>query len=120
MEIKVQDLIGIALDWAATIIEDPDACQYGVADWREHRRHTVVNGEYVHRYHQSWAQAGPIIEQEEISIRPSNSGDGWTASMWTHEAATVFEDGPTPLIAAMRCYVASKLGDEIDIPDELI
>jgi hypothetical protein len=28
-------------------------------------------------------------------------------------------DGPTPLIAAMRCYVASKLGDEIDIPEEL-
>ncbi len=27
--------------------------------------------------------------------------------------------GPTPLIAAMRCYVASKLGDEIEIPEEL-
>ena len=29
------------------------------------------------------------------------------------------EHGPTPLIAAMRCYVASKLGDEVDVPDEL-
>ncbi len=28
--------------------------------------------------------------------------------------------GPTPLIAAMRCYVASKLGDEVDIPEELL
>jgi len=27
--------------------------------------------------------------------------------------------GPTPLIAAMRCYVASKMGDEIDVPTEL-
>lgn len=27
--------------------------------------------------------------------------------------------GPTPLIAAMRCYVASKLGDEVEIPEEL-
>jgi len=27
--------------------------------------------------------------------------------------------GPTPLIAAMRCYVASKLGDEVEIPQEL-
>ena len=26
---------------------------------------------------------------------------------------------PTPLIAAMRCYVASKLGDEVDVPEEL-
>jgi hypothetical protein len=29
------------------------------------------------------------------------------------------EHGPTPLIAAMRCFVASKLGDEIEIPKEL-
>jgi hypothetical protein len=28
-------------------------------------------------------------------------------------------EGPTPLIAAMRCYVASKLGDEVEIPSEL-
>jgi hypothetical protein len=28
--------------------------------------------------------------------------------------------GPTPLIAAMRCYVASKLGDEVEVPDELL
>jgi len=27
--------------------------------------------------------------------------------------------GPTPLIAATRCYVASKLGDDIEIPEEL-
>lgn len=28
--------------------------------------------------------------------------------------------GPTPLIAAMRCFVASRLGDEIEIPEELL
>jgi hypothetical protein len=27
--------------------------------------------------------------------------------------------GDTPLIAAMRCFVTSKLGDEIEIPEEL-
>jgi len=27
--------------------------------------------------------------------------------------------GPTPLIAAMRCFVASKLGEEVDVPQEL-
>jgi hypothetical protein len=29
------------------------------------------------------------------------------------------QHGPTPLIAAMRCYVASKLGDEVEVPKEL-
>ena len=28
--------------------------------------------------------------------------------------------GPTPLIAAMRCFAASRLGDEVDVPDELV
>lgn len=28
--------------------------------------------------------------------------------------------GPTPLVAAMRCYVASKLGDVVDVPKELV
>jgi len=28
--------------------------------------------------------------------------------------------GPTPLIAAMRCYVASKLGEEVEAPEELL
>jgi hypothetical protein len=27
--------------------------------------------------------------------------------------------GPTPLIAAMRCYALSKLGEEIEIPEDL-
>jgi hypothetical protein len=29
------------------------------------------------------------------------------------------EYGPTPLIAAMRCYVAAKLGDTVEIPEDL-
>jgi hypothetical protein len=29
------------------------------------------------------------------------------------------QTGPTPLIAAMRCYVASKLGGDVEIPNEL-
>ena len=28
--------------------------------------------------------------------------------------------GPTPLIAAMRCFVASHLGDEVNVPEELL
>jgi hypothetical protein len=71
-----------------------------------------------------WAQGGPIIEREGISIcnlEANSSGvEGWTASMgelWSPQ-----DDGlvsATPLIAAMRCYVASKLGDEGEVPNEL-
>jgi hypothetical protein len=106
---KTSELTGAALDWAVTLIEKPIACEYGVEDWRGQRRHTVKNGEYVYRWHQSWAQGGPIIEREGIALIP-----GWTA-----ERPGFSADGPTPLIAAMRCYVASKLGDDVEIPEEL-
>jgi len=64
----------------------------------------------------SWAQAGPIIESEKIDL--FCSGYSWTASTGDC-AVNVITTGPTPLIAAMRCFVTSKLGDEIEVADEL-
>lgn len=61
-----------------------------------------------------WSQAGPIIEREEIAT--DCDGATWCASYNTHPTANY---GPTPLIAAMRCYVTSKLGGEVEIPEEL-
>ena len=116
MKIKTSELQPLALDWAVTTLENPEACKYGVEDWRDQRKHTVKNGEYVYRWHQSWAQGGPIIEQEgmDLEFRPMGSMHEWVAlnENW-------FCGGPTPLIAVMRCYVASKLGDEVEIPEEL-
>ena len=57
-----------------------------------------------------WAQGGPIIEREGVQL--ARVGDVWEA--WV-DADGVFCQGPTPLIAAMRCYVASKLGDEVGV-----
>lgn len=56
-----------------------------------------------------WAQGGPIIDQERISVK--QPADGGAHAYFDGRNATVA--GPTPLIAAMRAYVASKLGDEV-------
>lgn len=61
----------------------------------------------------NWAQGGPIIEREKIT--PEWTGENWMAYI-RHDDEFF---GPTPLIAAMRCYVASKLGDDVDVPEEL-
>lgn len=53
-----------------------------------------------------WADGGPIIERERISI--TDRRDHWFA-----DAPGVSEVGPTPLIAAMRAFVASRLGKEV-------
>lgn len=61
-----------------------------------------------------WTQGGPIIERERLHLKPV----GNTYRCYDYNA-TIWEYGPTPLIAAMRCYVASKLGGEVEIPEEL-
>ena len=45
-------------------------------------------------------------------------GDDYGKHFTILEESVVY--GNTPLVAAMRCYVASKLGETVDIPDELI
>jgi hypothetical protein len=68
-----------------------------------------------------WAQGGPIIERERISIKGVgfNGLIEWEAMTPSVSFCHYYGIGPTPLIAAMRCYVASKLGDEVDVPEEL-
>ena len=62
----------------------------------------------------NWEHGGPIIERERINLW--NEGHDWEASLYGKHIVW----GETPLIAAMRCYVASKLGDEVEIPAELL
>src|SRR5690606_16052673 len=71
-----------------------------------------------------WAQGGPIIEREEIGIRRRDpcfcfKGEEWEARVTIPAKRVGYKraKGPTPLISAMRCYVASKLGDEVEVPD---
>ena len=69
-----------------------------------------------------WKQGGKIIERERIQVvfrvTDGNGGGYWVA-------ANLFTDtygysGATPLLAAMRCYVSSKLGPEVEIPEEIL
>ena len=115
MKMKTSELTGLQLDYAVALIEGQ--VKYGAEDFREQRRHTTEHGEYVYRYSTSWAQGGPIIEREAISVCTQLTRFDWQAIDF-HGYITQF--GPTPLIAAMRCYVQSELGNEVDIPEELL
>lgn len=64
----------------------------------------------------NWSQGGPIIEQEMLTVGPAKH-QGYMAWAWPKNQGYW---GDTPLIAAMRCYVASKLGDEIELPEEVL
>lgn len=115
MKIKTANLIGPALDWAVAKCEGIDL--FKTEGW------FYMDGtRAVFRPSTNWAQGGLIIERENISLLMAGweeveSGPPvWEATSYSGRETI---DGPTPLIAAMRCYVASKLGDEIEVPDEL-
>ena len=110
---KTSELQGAALDWAVAkaqgYFDDGATSAKHFLDMREAGVHWT-------RGSTDWAEGGPIIERECVDIM--FEGPEWYAYMrW--EDKTLQYDGPTPLIAAMRCYVASKLGDEIDVPNTL-
>jgi hypothetical protein len=119
MKTKTSDLTLLALDWVVAKIEGHDVYipAFASQPWLQ------IRGEhgFVYRcpkYTTDWVQGGPIIEREGINIIQSGS---WLAEMDAdHSGAVISAEGPTPLIAAMRCYVASKLGDEVEIPEELL
>jgi hypothetical protein len=71
------------------------------------------------RYSTDSSQGGPIIERQSIDVlRDPNGTAGWGARVYISRR-DVWCYGPTPLIAAMRCFCASKLGEEVEIPKEL-
>jgi hypothetical protein len=123
MKIKTAELTGPALDWAVAKchgkgldLDDPDfpwLTSDGIAD--------VPLEDYSPST--DWQEGGPIIEREEINLRyyGFDRVPYWTAlSNHKHFPKKFGALGPTPLIAAMRCYISSRLGDEVDIPEELL
>lgn len=109
---KTSELIGAVLDWAVAKCEEvkigqPEGRTFAF-EW------SLMHDAGDMNYSTDWAQGGPIIEREKITLEWT--GEGWNAYI-RHDDE--YPDGPTPLIAAMRCFVASKLGDEVEIPEEL-
>ena len=144
---KTSELTGAALDWAVAVCEEfIESGPYGepaVRDGQLHLHYCGVVLDAIWQPTADWAQGGPIIEQEGISTILCAGGLGEPRSYWVATTGSQSWDrgygpyheqdeeqsiqlyrggtsiGPTPLIAAMRCFVASKLGDDIEIPEEL-
>ena len=122
---KTSELTGLTLDWAVAKCE-------GFSDLRRNPHKfgnawimTPPRAEYGpveisgYAFSADWSQGGPIIEREIAVIRKGEQSAIWFASIMDASMDYMTYEGPTPLIAAMRCYVASKLGDEVEIPEEL-
>jgi hypothetical protein len=123
MKIKTSDLIGLALDWAVAKCEVGDPVGSFLDGVIPHPNYT--------NFHPStdWSKGRPIIEREGIEvvrgndlIFPNGNEKGeYTEPLWLASCGVGRKfHGQTPLISAMRCYVASRLGDEVEVPEELL
>lgn len=111
MQVKTSDLSSEALDWAVWKIEH---CNAKTDD-------ELIAALSPFNPSSNWAQAGPIIEREQITI--SWQGAIWVGSKFNVRVNDEYEfqnSGPTALVAAMRCYIESKLGDVVEVPNELV
>jgi len=112
---KTSELTGAALDWAVAKCKGKKVAVCKNRRLWEWRGHGETWGDEVN--YLTWNRGGPIIERERLSVVCQQGHPPfWSAGC---PRAVYKGYGPTPLVAAMRCYVASKLGDEVDVPEEL-
>ena len=125
MKVKTAELTGPALDWAvAQVVHANLQRTYGEPVFdpktkRIYQTHGLQQIGVNYSPSTNWAQGGPIIESNEIDLKSVEEG------VW--RASNIFDDmewyhflGYSPLEAAMRCHVAHKLGEEVEIPEELL
>ena len=146
MKYKTADLEGVLLDAAVAMAQGWHRHEFSSLDWDWREPPTAddeigcMMADSDWSPSTSWAIGGPIIERERIELDVGvGDGDGerfWMGT-WHYRGrqeiclvgtprpgaltlATMPKSchsvGPTPLIAGMRAYIASKLGDEVELP----
>lgn len=120
---KTSELTGALLDyWVGRAEGWRVVNDFGGPCWANAETKT----EYVAAWKPSsnWVQGGAIIERERIGLDGGNTGScpDWHARTvlrpvkGSHMAPCYRMIDRSPLVAAMRAYVASKFGDEV--PDD--
>jgi hypothetical protein len=91
--------------------------QEGFIEWQAYEH---AWGNPLPSYSTDWARGGQIIERERLNLRASGAGNWVSMTHDVQHPARIVQYGETPLLAALRCYVVSKLGEKVEVPDELI
>lgn len=126
MKIKTAELIGRQLDYAVALSAGGTGFRYDTiaSYWItiDGKHYVLSNGwseDQCYTPSTNWLRGGPIIEREAITLVPMPTVARGPFTHWAAISSPHIYTGPTPLIAAMRCYCASKLGNTVEIPEEL-
>ena len=130
VKIKVVEAAGTTLDWLVAKCEGATDLEFDSITWgfRLNGKLKVLAKGWAASMSfcpsTEWAQGGPIIDREGIEPSPAYVGhcarrSGARAYIYSDLHEGFYGNGETYLIAAMRCYVASKLGEYAEVPAEL-
>lgn len=144
VNVPVDELIGEALDCAVAIALDGEVRNYphidGTPHWEacgpvviqsqnfRHRlgwigeQHPAWPGDTKWRPSSNWAQGGPILYDNAISVKPLTDATWIAEDYITHASAIATDDEKQNgyLVAAMRVFVKQQLGDTVTIPKEFV
>lgn len=124
MKVKTEKLKDGLLDWAVSLITNPD---WSEEDRRSNTVDFVDTGDVEDAPYDpssNWAIAGPILSGAGISRTTDHSGL-WIA-YWTDgyesgdDAKKVMHCNSSELVAGLRCFVGRHLGDEVNVPVGLL
>jgi len=125
MQVKTSELKDKALDCAVALSLGGTNLRYDTVDtwWVTiDGKDRALSKSWAQSFYPStnWSHGGPIIEGNNLSLK--SYYDDESDSKWAclTDGGHFIHFGSTPLIAAMRCFVAYKLGEIVDIPDELL
>lgn len=113
MKIKISEAEGVVLDYLVAKCEGISLEEFLAAQ-------TSAGCEYA--YTTDWAQGGPLIERmfrDGLEMLQGEATAGNQRAWARLRDGKYYSHESSPLIAAMRCYVASKLGEEVEVPEEL-
>ncbi|WP_237858045.1 phage protein NinX family protein [Pseudomonas sp. PGPR81] len=125
--VRTADLTGEALGWAVGKAEGLELELVGPAynnPWRVFARYHATVTERTERYNpwENWALGGALIEKYAAMVRgfPNQMYETLAIARVRIDGALAWRSGQTPLIALCRAIVATKLGDTVQVPKELM
>lgn len=116
MKVKTSELSGVQLDYAVAWAIDSGQ---PVVHITSETSFVELNGEF-YSPSTNWIQCGELVKPHEVAFATHPAGRLWRACALKAPINNVIEEGEIPQIAICRAVVAAKLGDEVDIPDELM
>ena len=131
MKIQVNTLSGIALDYAVAVAlgySDFDSDELGNLSFCGRRGNFDFLNLREFRPSSNWKDGGSLIETQGIHLEPTASSDKSPGFVWSaipywklcRVGVTTPQRGKSPLEAAMRSYVASQFGEDVEIPEAVL